>query len=306
MPHCPICQENTNNHYASAKDVEYFTTTDKFDFYTCSNCDVLFIHPIPLDLLSVIYPANYYSFTSKNKSLAFRMKDFIDSLLFKKILREVPGERLRVLDIGGGTGTLLDIIKKADKRVHFTQVVDLDAHAKVIATKKGHTYYQGTIETFQDDTGYDVILMLNLIEHVSDPVKVLGKAGALLNNQGVIIVKTPNFKSLDAAIFKKSYWGGLHCPRHWVLFSKSGFSQLAKNSGLKIKQFTYTQGAPFWAFSILHRMHTRKWIRADKDRPIIYHPLFGIISLFAAAFDFARKPFAPLSQMFFVLAKKNN
>jgi len=306
MPHCPICKNNTADKYCSARDVEYFTIPGNFDFYECTICDILFINPMPINLLSTIYPPNYYSFTSMNKSISFRIKDFIDSLFYKKILKKIPGEKIRVLDIGGGTGTLLDSIKNADPRVSFTQVVDLDSNAKTIAEKKGHHYYQGPIEQFEDEERYDVILVLNLIEHVADPLKVLNKAATLLNPNGAIIIKIPNYKSLDARIFKNTYWGGLHCPRHWVLFTKKSFSMLANLSGLTIKQFSYTQGAPFWGFSILHWLHTKKWISADKDKPIIYHPLFSIISVGAAIFDFARRPFAPLSQMFFVLGKKNN
>jgi SAM-dependent methyltransferase len=306
MPLCPICNINSDNKYCSATDVEYFTTTETFDFFRCDACGVLFIHPMPVDLLSVIYPANYYSFTSKSDSLTFKLKDFIDSLFYKKIMRQIPGDKIRVLDIGGGNGTLLDSVKKADKRVSFTQIVDLDANAKSIAESKGHNYYQGIIENFEDNNLYDVILMLNLIEHVSNPLNVLTKASKLLSASGVIIIKTPNYKSLDATVFKDIYWGGLHCPRHWVLFTKDSFSKVSDLAGLQTKKFSYTQGAPFWGFSILHWMHKKKWITANKEKPIIYHPLFTIISIVAAGFDFIRKPFAPLSQMFFVLTKKNN
>ena len=306
MPNCPICHQSNNHLYAKASDVEYFTETGEYTFYQCNGCDILFIHPMPIDRLSTIYPANYYSFTSKNKSIAFRIKDFLDARLYKKILRNIPGQHLRVLDIGGGTGTLLDSVRKADSRVQFTQVVDIDSAAKKIAEAKGHQYFEGMIEDFIDPIPYDVILMLNLIEHVANPLEVLQKAAALLSPNGAIIIKTPNFNSLDARIFKQSYWGGLHCPRHWVLFTKNSFTKLAANSRLGVQQFAYTQGAPFWAFSIIHRLHQKKWIKLDKNRPVIYHPLFGIISMMAAAFDFARRPFAPLSQMFFVLSKKIN
>ena len=306
MPHCPVCNKNTDKKYCSATDVEYFTTTDTFDFFLCDPCEILFIHPMPVNLLPIIYPANYYSFTSKSDSFLFKLKDFIDTLFYKKIMRSIPGNRIRVLDIGGGNGTLLDNVKKADKRVGFTQIVDLDTNAKAVAENKGHHYFQGTIEDFEDNNLYDVILMLNLIEHVSNPLNVLNKAAELLSPSGVIIIKTPNYKSLDATVFKGSYWGGLHCPRHWVLFTKDSFTKVSDKAGLQIKQFSYTQGAPFWGFSILHWMHKKKWITANKEKPIIYHPLFTVVSLAAAVFDFIRKPFAPLSQMFFVLAKKNN
>ena len=306
MANCPNCKNTAVTQYCKATDVEYFTTADTYTFFECADCGILFIDPMPISLLATIYPANYYSFTNMNRSISFRIKDWLDAIFYKKILKKIPGQALRVLDVGGGTGTLLDSVKRADKRVSFTQVVDLDANAKTIAERKGHQYYQGPIENFEDPHGYDVILMLNLIEHVADPAAVLSKAAALLNTNGVIIIKTPNYQSLDARLFRNTYWGGLHCPRHWVIFSRDSFSKLSHQCHLSIRQFSYTQGAPFWSFSILNWLHAKKWITADKERPIIYHPLFGVISVCAAAIDFARKPFAPLSQMFFVLSKKNN
>ena len=305
MPQCPLCTNITTNKYAAATDVEYFTSTKFFDFYECNRCGILFIDPVPSDELNIIYPTNYYSFTALNKTISFRIKDFIDTIFYKKILRRVSGNKLRALDIGGGTGTLLNSLKKADTRIGYTQVVDIDTNAKLIAEKNGHHYFCGTIENFNDPAYYDVILMLNLIEHVANPQAVLTKAASLLNKDGVLIIKTPNYKSLDAVLFKKTYWGGLHCPRHWVLFTKKSFQQLAADCSLQTQYFTYTQGAPFWSFSILHWMHRHKWIKADRGHPIIYHPFFFVISMVAAAFDFIRKPFAPLSQMFFVLEKSN-
>ena len=306
MLQCPLCNYTNICKYATATDVEYFTTSGQFDFYECRNCEVLFIHPVPLKELAVIYPANYYSFTSKSKSIPFRIKNFIDTHFYKKILKKIPSKTLRVLDVGGGSGTLLDSIKNADKRVTHTQVVDIDAGAMALAEKKGHHYYCGTIENFEDPIPYDVILMLNLIEHVGDPTQVLTRAAGLLSVNGVIIIKTPNYKSLDSRIFKKTYWGGLHCPRHWILFTKNSFSNLAYECNLGVDQFTYTQGAPFWSFSILHWMNEHKWIRASKSNPLIYHPLFPILGVGFAVFDFLRKPFAPLSQMFFVLSKNQS
>ena len=306
MPQCPLCNVVSSDKFATATDVEYFTSEKVFDYFECKTCEILFIFPMPTNELNIIYPSNYYSFTSMNKSISFRIKDFIDTIFYRRILKKLSGKNLKALDIGGGTGTLLDSLLKADKRITHTQVVDIDSNAKQIAESKGHHYYNGTIESFSSNDKFDVILMLNLVEHVANPKAVMQKAASLLNNEGVIIIKTPNYKSLDASIFKNSYWGGLHCPRHWILFNKKSFQNLAGSTGLDTNHFSYTQGAPFWSFSILHWLHKKKIIKAGKDHPIIYHPSFPVISIFMAAFDFIRKPFASLSQMFFVLTKKTN
>jgi SAM-dependent methyltransferase len=235
-----------------------------------------------------------------------RLKEWLDKRFFKKILRQLPGESLSVLDVGGGTGWMLDVLKATDTRIKFTQSVDIESAAKSVAEAKGHAYFEGTIEEFDTTERFDLILMLNLIEHVADPLAVLQKAEALLSPGGIIVIKTPNTDSLDARLYKKTYWGGLHCPRHWVIFSEKSFRHLLQLTKLKIKKLNYTQGAPFWAFSIIASLSRKKLVRISPEKPIIFHWLFAPISAMFAVFDFVRRPFAKTSQMFIILTKEDD
>jgi ubiquinone/menaquinone biosynthesis C-methylase UbiE len=235
------------------------------------------------------------------KNIIVAIKEWRDKIFFKKLLKEIQKNDIDVLDIGGGTGWLLTLLKKTDKRIRKTQVVDIDKKAKKIAEQHGHEYYEGSIETFVSDKKFDLILMLNLIEHVADPLAVLKNAESLLQTGGLIVIKTPNTKSWDAKLFKKSYWGGLHCPRHWVIFSPESFLMLLEATSLKLKKQIFTQGAPFWSFSIIAFLHRKKIIHISPAKPIIFHWLFPILSGFFAAFDIIRKPFFKTSQMFLIL-----
>jgi 2-polyprenyl-3-methyl-5-hydroxy-6-metoxy-1,4-benzoquinol methylase len=287
-----------------AKDYEYFSVEDEFTYYGCGDCNTVFIHPMPVDQLKKIYPANYYSFVNKPENSVVRLKEWLDKRFFKKIVKQLPGQPINVLDVGGGTGWMLDILKKTDKRIGLTQVVDMDEKAKSIAEEKGHAYFEGTIETFTTDKSFHLILMLNLIEHVADPLIVLQKAGSLLAPGGIIVIKTPNTNSWDARLYKKSYWGGLHCPRHWIIFSEKSFRILLRSTELKMNKLQYTQGAPFWAFSIIAALHRKGIVHVSAKRPVIFHWLFAPLSALFAVFDFARKPFAKTSQMFILLGKE--
>ncbi len=301
---CLHCGSQAISFFANTKDIEYFSSEKEYSYYHCTSCNVLFIDPVPLNLLQLIYPKNYYSFNNQTKGFSFRIKNYLDKLFFKKLLKQIEGNSLNVLDVGGGTGWLTGLLKSIDKRITLTQVVDIDKEAESIAIKNGHQYFCGRMEDFETTAKFDLILMLNLIEHVANPTVLLQKAGQLLNKGGIIIIKTPNYKSWDARLFKNNNWGGYHCPRHWIIFDKSSAEKLISDCSLTVKEFTYTQGAPFWTVSILHYLHKKKWIKASPEKPLIYHPLFGIISIITAAFDFIRKPFAPLSQMFFIITKK--
>ncbi len=300
---CLNCKHANASLHATAKDVEYFTTDKDYKYYRCNNCHVLFIDPVPVNELNVIYPPNYYSFTWRSKSIPFRIKNYFDAIFFRKILKDIKAGSINILDVGGGTGASLDLMKKIDKRVQSTTVIDIDSGARQEAERNGHQYFCGRIEEYDDVQKYHLILMLNLIEHVANPAEVLQKANELLLPGGVIIIKTPNHDSLDARLFRNHNWVGYHCPRHWVIFDKKSFSNLAMQPGFKINKWSYTQGAPFWAQSILHLMHKRNLINASAQNPLIYHPLFAPLSLLAATFDMLRKFFSPLSQMWFVLKK---
>jgi hypothetical protein len=139
---------------------------------------------------------------------------------------------------------------------------------------------------------------------VAHPLAVLQKAGSLLQPDGVIVIKTPNTNSWDARLYKKTYWGGLHCPRHWTIFNEDNFRLQLRSTTLKIRTLFYTQGAPFWAFSIIATWYRRKMVRISSRQPIIYHWLFAPLSALFAVFDFIRRPFAKTSQMVIVLEKE--
>ena len=300
-PYCPVCKKNNISTWSVAKDYEYFSTADEFTYYGCGDCGAIFIHPVPVEQLKKIYPPNYYSFVNHSKGIVVRLKEWLDKRFFKKILKQIPAQKVNVLDVGGGTGWIPDVLKKSDNRIGFTQIVDIDEKAKSIAEKNGHAYFEGTIENFSTEKRFHLILMLNVIEHVADPLAVLQRAKSLLAPEGMIVIKTPNTDSWDARLYKKTYWGGLHCPRHWVIFSAKNFQLLLQSTGLKIKKLTYTQGAPFWAFSVIATLHRRKIVRVSAKKPIIFHWLFAPISAIFALFDFIRRPFAKTSQMFILL-----
>lgn len=299
---CPVCRQRAEL-WSVASDREYFSVPGEFSYYNCQHCQTIFIHPVPVDLLGHIYPANYYSFVNKGKNIVVSLKEWLDRRFFKKILRRIKDESLHVLDIGGGTGWMLDILRKAEPRITYTQVVDIDHHAGITAEANGHAYFHGTMEAFQTDQRFHLILMLNLVEHVADPLAIIKKAETLLAPGGKIVIKTPNTDSWDARLFQKSYWGGLHAPRHWIIFSEKSFRLMLQSTGLKADSIQYTQGAPFWAFSIIAAWHKKGWLKVSAEKPIIFHWLFAPLSAVFAIFDFLRRPFARTSQLFIILGK---
>ncbi len=296
---CPICKTK-GEFWCTAQDWEYRSVTDTYTYLRCTSCNTIFIKEVPQDSLLAIYPPNYYSFSEKNGAV-FKLKNLWDRRFYKSLLKKITTASIAVLDVGGGTGDVLDTLKKADKRINYTEIIDIDNKAKPSAEKKGHVYTVSTIEEYTTNKKFDVILLLNIIEHISNPAGMIAKAGQLLATGGIIIIKTPNFDSVDAKLFRKYYWGGLHCPRHWVIFSDQSFKKMIAQTSLAFHTIKFTQGAPFWAYSVLNLF--RKKEIGQKKVPLINHWLFAPLSVAFAMVDIFRSPLSKTSQMFIVLSK---
>jgi SAM-dependent methyltransferase len=297
-PRCLACGGGDLETWATARDVEYHSVADSFRYLRCAECSALSIDPVPRGRLAEIYPENYYSFAGGTGSPVERVKRWLDRRMFRKLFGALPGETLAALDVGGGSGWLLGEARAVEPRLRRTVVVDIDGGAQAAAEAAGHEFHRCRVEDFRGDGRFDLIFLLNLIEHVEDPVAVLARMRELLAPGGRILVKTPNHDSWDSRLFRHRSWGGYHCPRHWVLFTPESFALAAAKAGLGVERVQLTQGAPFWAVSVLEWMQRRGWVRVDRERPMYRHPLFAPLLGLAAAFDILRKPFARPSQMF--------
>ncbi len=300
---CPVCGSLRTVLLNRVPDVELHTTTDTFEYKNCIDCDAIFIDPVPVHRLAEIYPDSYYSTSGPSQSILERIKSRLDQRFLKQILRKIPGSSLNVLDVGGGSGWMLKLTRGADSRVQYTAVVDLNEKSRALAEANGHAFICSRVEDLKIDRQFDLIILLNVIEHVADPKRVFNSLARLLTSQGKIVLKTPNTKTLDRRLFQNSYWGGYHCPRHWVLFNRANLPLAVRGSGLRATRIRYTQGAPQWTASILGVLSQRGWIRIDRERPMHRHPLVTPLLGLFAAFDFMRAPFFPTAQMVAILEK---
>ena len=118
-----------------------------------------------------------------------------------------PFEGLRLLDIGCGGGLLSEPMT----RLGF-QVTGVDASEKNIATAATHAAEQGLEIDYRASTAealleageppFDVILNMEVIEHVADPAAYLQDCARLLKPGGLMVVATLN-RTLKALALAK-------------------------------------------------------------------------------------------------------
>ena len=117
----------------------------------------------------------------------------------QSVTENVKGNSL--LDIACGDGMLTAKFCKKFKRV-----VGVDASGSHIERAKKNCpeaeFYESLIENFELKEKFDAVIMLDLLEHVIDPIFVLKKAASFLKKNGILIVHIPNALAVNRIIAK--------------------------------------------------------------------------------------------------------
>jgi len=132
-----------------------------------------------------------------------RSDDSFEIILGKFILRTafelMKGPR--VLDVGCGDGFLTkEMARRYDKVVGVDGAKDKIEFARKNAPEV--EFHTSLFENFEYYEKFDSIIMINILEHVDDPVYFLKKARELLTPHGEVIIFVPNALSLNRRVGK--------------------------------------------------------------------------------------------------------
>ena len=122
---------------------------------------------------------------------------------FKLKNKKKPLNKIKILDIGCGGGLLSEPMRRLG-----AEVVGIDASQKNINVAKIHAkknnldikYYCNSPENFEIKTKFDVILNMEIIEHVEDVDHFLKSSSNLLKKNGIMFIATLN-KTLKSYLF---------------------------------------------------------------------------------------------------------
>jgi 2-polyprenyl-3-methyl-5-hydroxy-6-metoxy-1,4-benzoquinol methylase len=112
-------------------------------------------------------------------------------------LENTIGESL--LDLPCGDGTLTSMFTK-----YFKRVVGVDASSQHLNKARQLLpqveFHECLIENFYPDCQFDNVVMLNILEHVPDPVLTIQKASTFLKTNGRLIIHVPNENAVNRQI----------------------------------------------------------------------------------------------------------
>ena len=253
---CVICGSHDASVEARGRDYLYGTSDQEFRFVRCSACGHLYLNPRPtIAAIGRIYPPEYSSFSgkfSRPESWVASIKERVLLRRFAKIADDLP-TRFRLMDVGCGDGQFLLALRRLFPQA---ELVGLDWNFAPSVTAKFDgakiSRITGAIEDV-DITGqsFDVITMIQLIEHLWDPRRVLECCGHALKPHGWLVIETPNPDGYDRRLlFRAGAWGSYYWPRHLNLFSRSHLTTLVEEAGLRAVQWKPLLAPPCWTYSV--------------------------------------------------------
>jgi 2-polyprenyl-3-methyl-5-hydroxy-6-metoxy-1,4-benzoquinol methylase len=158
----------------------------------CSCCQFIFADSSDLQRLTALYEQlSDPGYVESQESRAPQMR-----WLIQQVIRTIPNAR-SLLDIGAGAGLLV-----AEARWRGLVAVGVEPSRSLVESARqinGVELIQGPFPHPQlADRRFDVICLVDVIEHLVDPVQMLLDCAAALSPDGVLIVVTPDVGSLAA------------------------------------------------------------------------------------------------------------
>ena len=134
-----------------------------------------------------------------------RIKYIKDKILnhFKILNNEKTFKKLNILDIGCGGGLLSEPISRLGANITGIDASEKNINAATIHAKQNNlkiNYFCNSPENFKTDKKFDVILNMEIVEHVEDVDFFIRKSSELLKKNGLMFVATLN-RTLKSYIF---------------------------------------------------------------------------------------------------------
>ncbi|MCW5970263.1 MAG: class I SAM-dependent methyltransferase [Blastocatellales bacterium] len=139
----------------------------------------------------------------------------------------------RWLDIGYGEGGLLRIVESHGWKCHGTE---LSPQALDFGRSQGWIVASDPEKDSRfEPGGFDVVTMIEFIEHALEPSNALAQAARLLRPGGLLYLTTPNAGSINRRILGID-WSVISPPEHVTIWSAEGIKTALERVGLKVER----------------------------------------------------------------------
>ncbi len=233
---CPVCHGGS---------FETLCQTDRYlmgiTTVRCEGCGLIMTNPLPTpEALDVFYQDHYRQFYRKlarpNRSyirryaLHKRANHTSDYLAATGLL--APNRR--VLDVGGGEGSILREIRHRYPDAEVVGVEHDDEFRQFAAQYIGRPIYTNLADLPEKERRpFDTIILSHVLEHVFDPVGLMRELAAHLADNGALFIDVPD-------VCNYHWLADLHIA-HLFHFSARTLMRTAHKAGLKVSAIRYHQ-----------------------------------------------------------------
>lgn len=187
----------------------------------CTKCKLVFSRSIPSEQSLL----EHYSKQSRNVEVSP-----LTVAVYTKWINEWKALGVRThLDFGCGSGALVQFANENGIQSEGSEI-NFDVIAKLRSRNLPVKDFESIKNSFQS---YDIITIIEVIEHVADPKLILIQLKDKLTDNGIIHITTPNFNSLNRYLWKNR-WRALGYPDHINIFSTESIRKILQMSGYEI------------------------------------------------------------------------
>jgi SAM-dependent methyltransferase len=144
---------------------------------------------------------------------------------------EAPGDSL---DVGAGNGLFVKIAGEEfgwrARGLELSQA-EVDYAQRVLGVTIERRALDEVAETF------DLVTSFNVVEHVVDPLALVGAMRDKLKPGGLLVVTTPNPGCIQARVKGLKRWGMISPPHHINIFSRDSLKLTLEKSGLEVLSY---------------------------------------------------------------------
>ena len=252
--HCLLCGVPTKVVLSNMAD-NRFGSPGEYCIAKCSHCGLLQTIPAPgTEKLKQLYETFYNFGGEKGTSYTKSREAFYRSFLYR-FWMAIDGDISfhartgggRLLDVGCNEGRGLAIYQRNG---FDSEGLELNEKAAQNARMAGFTVYTQTLEEFQLEEPFDIVVLSNVLEHAPNPKNMLENVHRILKPEGQVWISCPNSQSWLRKLFGRS-WINWHVPFHLFHFSSKTLVQLLQLSGFEITELRCATPSHWMSQSVL-------------------------------------------------------
>ena len=229
--HCDFCHCNESQLIYQVSDTNY-GTPGTFNLVRCNKCSLVYMNPRPTeDEIGNYYPSTTYHPFRAVQEKEDRESNPVYVQRATKIRFLHDSQTGDLLDVGCGSGLFMLAMKEQEWAVYGVE--PNETASNFARDTLGLDIITGDIFDVPQDNTYAAISFWDVLEHTHSPQKVLKRANALLEANGLLAINVPNWASWERKFFK-SKWIALDAPRHLYHFSPATLQNMLEKCGFEV------------------------------------------------------------------------